>query len=110
MVVMVVFTESSSGCGKAGLFHVEGEERAGGQDAKGRKGGINGEFKVVLEKLVAFHIDNDGRRVASSEEMEVLQKMREVFGSEEWAEVSGLQAQDRRKVSKRGDGFGWADA
>ena len=77
MVVMVVFTESSSGCGKAGLFHVEGEERAGGQDAKGRKGGINGEFKVVLEKLVAFHIDNDGRRVASSEETEVLQKMRE---------------------------------
>ena len=38
--------------------------------------------------------------MASNEEKEVLQKMRVVFGSEEWVEVPGLKAQDRRKVNR----------
>ena len=35
-----------------------------------------------------------------NEEEEVLQKMRPVFGSEEWVEAPGLKAQDRTKVNK----------
>ena len=56
---------------------------------------MDGEVKVVVEKLVTF-LDGDGLIVASNE----VQKMRVVFGSEEWVEVPGLKAQDRRKVNR----------
>ena len=44
--------------------------------------------KVVVEKLVTF-LNDGGVRVAGSEETEVLQKIRAVFGSEEWVEIPG---------------------
>ena len=69
-----------------------------GQDFKWKMGGIDGEVRVVVDKLVAV-LDGDGLRVASDEENEELLKMRAVFGIEEWVGVSGLKAQDRRKVN-----------
>ena len=54
---------------KLDCFGVEGEDRAGGQDGRGKKGNINGEAKVVLERLVTFLYD-DGLTVASNEEKE----------------------------------------
>ena len=39
---------------KLDCFGAEGKERAGGQDGKGKKDGINGEDKVVVEKLVTI--------------------------------------------------------
>ena len=45
-------------------------------------GGIDGDVKFVVEKLVSF-LDVDGLRVMSNEEKDsVLQKIRAVFGSE----------------------------
>ena len=51
-------------------FGVEGQDRAGGQDGKGKLGNINGKVKMVVEKLVTF-LDNDSLRVVSNEENEV---------------------------------------
>ena len=44
-------------------FGFEGKERAGGQDGKGKKCGIDGDVEVVVQKLVTFSSD-DGLRVA----------------------------------------------
>ena len=61
--------------------------------------GIDGEVKVVVEKLAAV-LDGNVLRVASDEEKEEHLKMRAVFGIEEWVGVPGLKAQDRRKVNR----------
>lgn len=58
-----------------------------------------GEIEVVVERLVSFKEDNR-LRVATEEEKMILKKMREVFESEEWMQVPGLKAQDRRKVNR----------
>ena len=58
-----------------------------------------GETEVVVERLVSFKEDNR-LRVATEEEKMILKKMREVFESEEWMQVPGLKAQDRRKVNR----------
>ena len=44
-------------------FGFEGKERAGGQDGKGKKCGIDGDVEVVVQKVVTFSSD-DGLRVA----------------------------------------------
>ena len=84
---------------------------------------IDREVKVVVESLDCFGVEVEdwmikGRWVASMERskwlwrswilfsmMMVLQKMRAVFVSEEWVEVPGLMAQDRRKVKKVVEGL-----
>ena len=63
-------------------------------------GGIDGEVKFVVEKLVSF-LDVDGLRVMSNEEKDsVLQKIRAVFGSEKWVKVAGLKGQDGRWIGR----------
>ena len=65
------------------------------------KGGIGGEAKVVVEKLVTF-LHDDGVRVASViEEKEVRERMTLVSASEECVEVPGWKAQDRGKVNRK---------
>ena len=49
-------------------------------------GGMDGKAKVVVEKVVTFLVD-EGLEAEGNEEEEDLQKMRPVFGSEEWVEV-----------------------
>ena len=56
---MVVEAVSTSGGVKVNMekldcLGVESEERARGQDSKGKMGGIDGQVKVVEEKLVTF--------------------------------------------------------
>ena len=52
-----------------------------------------------MGKLVTS-LDDDGLTVASNEEKEVLQKIRAVFRSEEWVDVIGFKAHDRRRVKR----------
>lgn len=62
-------------------------------------GDVVRDVKVVVEKLVTFRGD-DGLRLASQEEKDVFEQMRMVFNNDEWLEIPGLKAQDRRKVNK----------